>query len=97
MQSQPGLFPEMETPAPSGYRRVPDPDKVRPRIVNFIAELRDASDMPWSPANLTLRLEIVPRMIGYLPEGERAALLRGFEVEIARLCPEREMPWKASA
>ncbi len=74
--------------SPKRKIRVPNPDKVRPRIVNFIAELRASDAMPWSPANLRLRREIVPRMIGYLPEKERAALLSQFEAQIARLAEE---------
>jgi hypothetical protein len=91
---QQALFPELE---PQGdlfggadlvkKPRVVDPNRVRPRLYNFIAELEAADTMPWGPGNLRLRKEIIPRMINYLPEAERPALLEAFERQIERLNP----------
>ena len=102
METQPSLFPELEPQAdlfaarPAG-RPTPRPEQVRGRIERFVSELEQADTVPWSPANLRLRLVIVPRMIGYLDAEEGAGFTARFRSAVERLCPERELPWERSA
>ena len=69
-------------PAPQ-YR--PDPEKVRARLHNLLAEARGAQTVPWSRPVLTLYKTIFPEMSQHLPDDEAKQLCFEFETEIARL------------
>lgn len=87
--SQSGNFdedgqPDLFGPAPQPEYK-PDPDRVRRRLESLLAEARAAETLPWSPAIVLLYREIVPRMSGYLPQGEGAQYCFEFETELKRL------------
>jgi len=69
-------------PAPV-YR--PDPQKVRARLHNLLAEARAAQTVPWSRPVLTLYKTIFPEMSRHLPDDEAKQLCFEFEAELARL------------
>jgi hypothetical protein len=79
-ESQPDMFGTEAAPA---YR--PDPEKVRARLHNMLAEARDAKVIPWSRPVLTLYKTIFPEMSQHLPDDEARQLCFEFEAEIARL------------
>ncbi len=78
---QPELFPAEATPVV--YRA--DPDRIRRRIANMLAEARAAERMPWSAEELGNRLYLLKRMGTFLPEEEAAQLAFAFEQEVERL------------
>ncbi|HWA22896.1 MAG TPA: hypothetical protein VG735_10915 [Caulobacterales bacterium] len=79
-ESQPDMFGTETAPQ---YR--PDPEKVRARLHNLLAEARGANVIPWSRPVLTLYKTIFPEMSRHLPEDEAKQLCFEFEAEIARL------------
>jgi hypothetical protein len=79
-ESQPDMFGAEVAPQ---YR--PDPEKVRARLHNLLAEARSANVIPWSRPVLTLYKTIFPEMSQHLPEDEARQLCFAFEAEIARL------------
>jgi hypothetical protein len=79
-ESQPDLF---GAEAPPAYR--PNPDKVRARLYNILAEARVAQKSPWEPARFTLYRTIFPQMTLFLPEDEASQLRFTFETVLARL------------
>ena len=78
MATQPDIFG-----APPQYQ--PDPEKVRARLHNLLAEARAAQTIPWSRPVLTLYKTIFPEMSHHLPDDEAKQLCFEFETEIARL------------
>lgn len=78
---QPELFDE--NAAPVVYRA--DPDRIRLRLANIIAEVRAAERMPWDSQKLRLYRRLVPQMGLWLPEEEAAQLTFEFERELQRL------------
>ncbi len=78
---QPELFDA--DAAPVVYRA--DPDRIRIRLANIIAEARSAERMPWSPDDLASYLQLVPQMGRFLPEEEAAQFCFAFEQEVERL------------
>jgi hypothetical protein len=72
-----------EDAAPVVYRA--DPDRIRARLANIIAEARAADRMPWDEASLRLYRRLVPQMSQWLPEEEAAQLRFEFETELERL------------
>ena len=75
------LFPE-DAPAPV-YRA--DPDKVRARLHNILAEARAAETLTWDRDSVLLYRTIFPQMTLALPEEEGAQLRFAFEAEMERL------------
>jgi hypothetical protein len=75
---QPGLFGDALPPA---YR--PDPDEVRAKLHQILAEARAAEKLP--PRTVSLYRAIVPQMTTWLPEEEGAQLRFAFETELKRL------------
>jgi hypothetical protein len=75
---------DMFGPAPVAVYR-PDPDKVRRRLHNLLAEARAAKAMPWERTTLSLYRTIFPQMSNWLPEDEAARLRSEFETELKRL------------
>jgi hypothetical protein len=62
-----------------------DPDKVRAKLHQLLAEARAAESMPWDARTLRLHRTVFPQMSNWLP-GEEAAQLRfQFETELERL------------
>jgi hypothetical protein len=80
-EMQADLFGEDVT-APE-YRA--DPDKVRTRLYEILAEARAAQKLPWEPTRVSLYSTIFPQMTNWLPEDEGAQLRFAFEAEMARL------------
>lgn len=62
-----------------------NPDKVRVKLLNMLAELRAAADLPSAPPKLRLYQTIFPQMARWLPDEEAAQLCFAFEAEIERL------------
>ena len=79
-ENEPDLFGPDANPA---YR--PDPDSVRSRLHNILAEARSAQKLPWEPTRVSLYRTIFPQMTNWLPEEEGAQLRFEFEAELARL------------
>ena len=72
-----------EDTAPFLYRA--DPDRVRARLHEILAEVRSAQTMPWSAKELGLYQTIFPQMTNWLPEEEAAELRSELEAELTRL------------
>lgn len=78
---QPELFDAQA--APIVYRA--DPDRIRRRIANMLAEARAAQRMPWNAEELGNRAYLLKQMSRFLPEDEAAQLAFEFEQEVERL------------
>lgn len=78
---QPELFDE--NAAPVVWRA--DPDRIRHRLANIIAEARAADAMPWNAEELRNREYLLRQMGRFLPEEEAAQLAFEFEQEVERL------------
>ncbi|MGD9915476.1 MAG: hypothetical protein AB7S80_15465 [Rhizobiaceae bacterium] len=88
-RSQLDLFgsdqPELldEDAAPIVYRA--DPERIRGRIANLLAEARSAERMPWNSEQLRNRTYLLQQMSRFLPDDEAAQLTFAFEQEVERL------------
>ncbi len=78
---QPELFDEKA--APVVFRA--DPDRIRRRIANMLAEVRAAERMRWSAEALSDREYLLKQMARFLPEEEATQLAFEFEREVERL------------
>ncbi len=78
---QPELFDE--NAAPIVFRA--DPDRIRRRIANMLAEVRAAGRMPWNADELENRAYLLKQMARFLPDDEAAQLAFEFEQEVERL------------
>jgi hypothetical protein len=78
---QPELFDE--SAAPIVWRA--DPDRIRGRLSEVLAEARAAGRMPWNAEQLRNRAAMFRQMGRFLPEEEAAQLTFAFEQEVARL------------
>lgn len=78
---EPELFDE---DAPTVYYHG-DPDRVRARLHQLIAEARSAEKLPWDDDSVRLYRKIVPQMVQWLPEDEAAQLCFEFDEEMRRL------------
>lgn len=88
MSIQGNLFDNHEDALPrsGGYKPyTPDPAEIRAKVRGLIDELRVAAQMPWSEDKLGFHRVVMPQTTNWLPPDERAALLREFEAEVARL------------
>jgi len=72
-----------ENAAPVVYRA--DPERIRRRLANILAEARAAETMPWNAERLRLYETLVPQMGSFLPEDEAQQLTFAFAQEIERL------------
>jgi hypothetical protein len=79
-EAQPDLFGAEAVPA---YR--PNPDKVRARLHQILAEAKAASTVPWDRSRVSLYRTIFPQMTLFLPEAEGAQLRLAFDAEMLRL------------
>ena len=77
---QPDMFGSEPLPV---YR--PDPDKVRRRLYNILAELRVPDAAPPKPTRLSLYQTIFPQMASFLPPDEGDQLRFEFAQEMQRL------------
>ncbi len=88
-RNQPDLFGEPQPelfgaePAPVTYRA--DPDRVRARLNDILAQARAAENLPWNRAEVRLYRTIVPQMTLWLPDEEAAQWRFMFESELERL------------
>lgn len=78
---QPELFEE--SAAPIVFRA--DPDRIRRRIANMLAEVRAAGSMQGGADELENRAYLLKQMARFLPEDEAAQLTFEFEQEVQRL------------
>lgn len=88
-RKQPDLFqidvqPELLEDQPTQAFR-PDPDSVRMRLHNILAEARAANVLPWEHSKVSLYRTIFPQMSQWLPDEEAAQLRFEFETEMERL------------
>lgn len=90
MAKEPDLFGETQgdlfgpaEPAEPAWK--PDPDKVRRRLDDILAEARAARTMPWDWSEQSLYRTIFPQMAYLLPEEEAAQYCFQFEEEWKRL------------
>lgn len=63
----------------------PNPERVRARLYNILAEARAASTLPWDARRVSFYRTIFPQMTLSLPEEEAAQLRFEFEEELVRL------------
>lgn len=78
--SQPDLFGATAQPLPQ-----PDPDAVRARVQAVLARLRSAHEMPLTDKELRLWRTVMPQTTRWLPDEERLALCREFDMQVERL------------
>lgn len=64
---------------------VPDPADVRLRMRAKLRELGEAESMPWSSRDLALWRTLWPQMSRWLPDDERAEVIKAFNEQLARL------------
>lgn len=79
-ETQADLFGPAAAPV---YR--PHPDRVRPRLVEILAEMRAAPAELLEPSRLSLFRIIVPQFCGFLPAEEGARWRAEFDAELGRL------------
>lgn len=84
--SQASLFGDGEDRMPVPRRRLePDPDKIRRRLAELLAELRAADRMPWPEREARMWRALFPNMANWLPPEEADDLRRSFDREFERL------------
>ena len=64
---------------------LPDPAKVRQRMIEVLEKARSAKTMPWSEKDARMWQTIFPNMANWLPEDEAAQLRLEFTREMERL------------
>lgn len=85
-QPQLSLFGEGENRLQPPIRSyLPDPEKVRQRMLAALAKARAARTMPWSERDARMWQTIFPNMGNWLPEDEANQLRLEFAQEMARL------------
>jgi hypothetical protein len=96
MAEQPDLFgyrpvqgslfgPGPDRLQPPQQRMVPDPEKVRRRLLALLDKARNAERMPWSERDARMWQIVFPNMANWLPEDEAAQLRLEFAREMERL------------
>ena len=70
--------------APS-QRFVPDPDRVRRKLLRVLNQARAANSMPWPEREARMWQTVFPNMANWLPDEEAAQLRFEFSKEIERL------------
>jgi hypothetical protein len=84
--AQGSLFGEgddrLQAPA---QRILPDPEKVRRRLLALIEKARSAKKMPWSERDARMWQIVFPNMANWLPDDEAEQLRFEFAQEMARL------------
>jgi len=64
---------------------LPDPEKIRQRLISLLEKARSAEKMPWSERDARMWQTVFPNMANWLPEEEADQLRFEFAQEIARL------------
>ena len=86
--NQGNLFDGHEDALPKtggGWRFEPDLPKIRAELRAWIDEARAAEEMPQDRVKFSYRRTVLPQMSRWLPDDERAELIRAFDAEVARL------------
>ena len=83
-------FPEVDGDADGAGRESRpayrgDPERVRTRLQELLAEARAAETLPWSEDETRLYCTVFPQMSLWLPDEEASQLCADFEAELARL------------
>jgi hypothetical protein len=90
-----GLAPApVETPIPPFK---PDLDDARARLNRILGEARAAGKLPWDKERIVVYRAVVPHMIGWFPEDERARFRSEFETELAWLAAASQTRSKSAA
>jgi hypothetical protein len=81
---------EAETPADRAtgaapYSFKPNLEKIRAELRSVVAKARASQGEPWDPAEFRYYQTVLPQMSRWLPDDERAELIRQFDAEAARL------------
>jgi hypothetical protein len=85
-QPQLSLFGEGENRLQPPVRSyLPDPEKVRKRMMAVLEKARSAKTMPWSKRDARMWQTIFPNMANWLPEQEAAQMRFEFAREMERL------------
>jgi hypothetical protein len=66
-------------------RYLPDPEKVRQRLLALLDQARSADKMPWPERDARMWQIVFPNMANWLPEEEAAQLRLDFAREMERL------------
>jgi hypothetical protein len=66
-------------------RYLPDPEKVRRRLLTLLGKARAAETMPWSERDAEMWQIVFPNMANWLPEEEAQQLRFEFAREMERL------------
>jgi hypothetical protein len=69
----------------AAYVFKPNLEKIRAELRGVVAKARASQDEPWDAAELRYYQTVLPQMSRWLPDDERAELIRAFEAEVARL------------
>jgi hypothetical protein len=64
---------------------LPDPEKVRERLMALLEKARSAEKMPWSERDARMWQIVFPNMANWLPDDEAAQLRFEFAQEMERL------------
>jgi hypothetical protein len=83
---QDDLFAALEAEAkPRPYEYKPDAENIRRELRGVVAKARASATEPWDAHEFGYWRTVLPQMSRWLPEEERAELIREFEAEVARL------------
>ena len=86
VQPQLSLFGEGENRLQPPVRSyLPDPEKVRQRMIAVLEKARSDQTMPWSERDARMWQTIFPNMANWLPEEEANRLRLEFAYEMERL------------
>ena len=80
LAAQPGLFDHVPPPS-----NTPDPEKVRARLLGWLATARAAQRMPWDAQQEQKYAILFHQMANWLPEDERDRLRAEFANHLDRL------------
>jgi hypothetical protein len=72
-----------DRPRPWVYK--PNLEKIRSELRGVVAKARASATEPWDAREFGYWRTVLPQMSRWLPEEERAELIRAFEAEVARL------------
>lgn len=68
---------------PASY--APSPERIRVKLADMLAQLRNAQTMPWDRRTKAYHLTVFPQMASVLPEEEAEQLRLAFHQELERL------------
>jgi hypothetical protein len=70
---------------PKPYVFKPNLEKIRAELRGVVDKARASTTEPWDENDFGYWRTVLPQMSRWLPEEERAELIREFEAEVARL------------